>query len=600
MDVGIYLNQTYKDARYAVNRVTILDSSLSSRGPGDTTINQFLASSVDGEQCWIDNYWWGNLEVFRNILNVQMPVIGHANVKYWYGASLTYDNMNQFNNGVVAGAYWSVAGPGKNLQLASTGDKTYVFRWPGSSLHDEHGIELYDEAKYPGRLPEPVTLVGPIDIGEPNGAVLTCEESENATGYQLLFGSDPYRVMDYNIFSDTTYPPNEVITTLPFDETWWTVRIRDQYGSTIYADPKCISASNLSFRIVNLTTGQMYSNIQLAINEAIDGDELLVKPGIYHENISFIDMNLTLRSKDPNDPNVVAATVINIEDLYQGPVITLSGSRNGGCLLYGLTITGGQVGISCCDASPTIKNCLVESNGPNAIEFWEGYEPTIIDCTILGSIMECYGSDWVAHWKLDEAEGDTAIDSVAYYNGTLSGGPVWQPNDGIVDGALQFDGIDDYVSTDYVLDPADGAFSVFAWIQGGAPGQVIISQQDGNGTGNTWLGLDAEDGVLMTGLVPRKIGWVTPPPLVSESVITDIKWHHVGFVWDGSYRALYVDGIEVAKDTAAQDPLKSADGGLHIGAGKTLSAGTFFSGLIDDVHIYNIALSAEEIAVLSE
>lgn len=35
--------------------------------------------------------------------------------------------MNQFNNGVIAGAYWSVIGPGKNLQLASTPDvETYT------------------------------------------------------------------------------------------------------------------------------------------------------------------------------------------------------------------------------------------------------------------------------------------------------------------------------------------------------------------------------------------------------------------------------------------------------------------------------------------
>jgi hypothetical protein len=104
----------------------------------------------------------------------------------------------------------------------------------------------------------------------------------------------------------------------------------------------------------------------------------------------------------------------------------------------------------------------------------------------------------------------------------------------------------------------------------------------------------------MTGLVPPSVGWVAKKPLVSESIITDDQWHHIGFVWDGSHRILYADGIEVAKDTAAQNPLKPADGGLYIGAGKTLSTGTFFSGLIDDVRVYNIALSAEEITALSQ
>jgi hypothetical protein len=39
---------------------------------------------------------------------------------------------------------------------------------------------------------------------------------------------------------------------------------------------------------------------------------------------------------------------------------------------------------------------------------------------------------------------------------------------------------------------------------------------------------------------------------------------------------------------------------LYIGAGQALDADTFFSGLIDDVHIYNKALSAEEIAALAQ
>lgn len=161
-------------------------------------------------------------------------------VPTWYGNSLTSSDMNQFNQGVVGGAYWSVIGPGKNLQLASTpGVETYSFKWFGGESSGY--MDFYDESNHPGRLPEPVTLIGPVDTGDPNGFVLTCEESENAVGYELLFGSDPYRVMDYNIISDTPAPPNDVITILPDNGIWWTIRVRDQYGSTIYADPEYIS-----------------------------------------------------------------------------------------------------------------------------------------------------------------------------------------------------------------------------------------------------------------------------------------------------------------------------------------------------------------------
>ena len=205
----------------------------------------------------------------------------------------------------------------------------------------------------------------------------------------------------------------------------------------------------------------------------------------------------------------------------------------------------------------------------------------------------------IAHWQLDESEGDIAHDSIYINNAFVLGDAIWQPEGGYLGGALEFDGVNDYVQTDFVLDPGQTSFGTFAWIKGGIPGQVIISQLDGNGTGEIWLCADTLNGNLMTGLVPRKVGWITPQPLVSESVITDIQWHHVGFVWDGSYRALYVDGIEVAKDKNAQNPLNNADGGLYIGVSKDLDAASFFSGMIDDVRIYDKALSKEEIDLLA-
>ncbi len=95
----------------------------------------------------------------------------------------------------------------------------------------------------------------------------------------------------------------------------------------------------------------------------------------------------------------------------------------------------------------------------------------IQDLIVLAEYLFTYHGA-VAYWKLDETEGDIAQDSIGVYDGVLNGVPTWLPTGGAVEGALQFDGIDDYVSTPFVLNPADGAFSVFAWI----PGQVIIFQ----------------------------------------------------------------------------------------------------------------------------
>jgi subtilisin family serine protease len=250
------------------------------------------------------------------------------------------------------------------------------------------------------------------------------------------------------------------------------------------------------------------------------------------------------------------------------------------------------------------------------IEFWGTAEPSadiapaarrdgIVDVQDLELMMEHWQEQIpepgpVARWKLDETEGSVAQNSVSDNDGILHGEPLWQPAGGRKAGALAFDGIDDYVSTDFVLNPLDGAFSVLAWIQGGAPADVVVSQTDGiGGSGETWLGTEPSSGKFMSGLVAPAVGRFIPQPLKSESVVTDGQWHHIGFVWDGAYRSLYVDGVEVAKDTEAQKPLKSATGGLYIGAGKTLEATSFFSGLIDDVRIYNAALKAEQIKALA-
>ncbi len=208
-----------------------------------------------------------------------------------------------------------------------------------------------------------------------------------------------------------------------------------------------------------------------------------------------------------------------------------------------------------------------------------------VDAADLEVLMSYWGQEvydsTLAHWKMDETSGTTAADSAGANNGTLVGNPTWQPAGGKLGGALLLDGIDDCVTTQFVCNPSFGPFSVFAWVKGGAPGQVVLAQA---GTMN-WLMAGASDGTLMTDL---KLAGRQGKSLTSATVITDDAWHRVGLVWDGSNRILYVDDIEVVKDTQAN--LSNSSGGLYIGAGSTLAPGSFWSGLIDDVRIYNRAV----------
>ena len=193
IDVARYLNLTYADRRYAVNRCTFLDFSCSWNYKNGywNNIKAYLANPADGEQCWIDNYVSAYGHFQNTVLNVGFEKYDHGLAGAWYKNSLTGSDMNQFNGGIIGGAYWSVVGPGKNLQLAYLPDtRTFEFKWYG--LANSGYMDFYNEASYPGILPEPVTLIDPtLCAADTNSPLLTCQVSENAVGYQLLLGPDP-------------------------------------------------------------------------------------------------------------------------------------------------------------------------------------------------------------------------------------------------------------------------------------------------------------------------------------------------------------------------------------------------------------------------
>ena len=132
--------------------------------------------------------------------------------------------------------------------------------------------------------------------------------------------------------------------------------------------------------------------------------------------------------------------------------------------------------------------------------------------------QELYDPNLIALWKLDETEGEVAYDSAGENDATVIGDGIWQPEAGQIGGTLQFDGVDDYLTAPFVLDPIKQPFSVFAWIKGGQPGQTIISQQ---GAFGEWLSVDPA-GILTTSLT------FPLPAITSNVVITDDLWHHIG------------------------------------------------------------------------
>ncbi len=118
---------------------------------------------------------------------------------------------------------------------------------------------------------------------------------------------------------------------------------------------------------IPITVPGDFTTIQGAINAAECGDVIIVKPGTYRENIDFKGKNITVRSTDPEDPDVVEATIIDGNS--SGRVVTFNSGEGEEALLWGFTITGGDAGsnngggiLVSSSSSPVIKGNVITDN----------------------------------------------------------------------------------------------------------------------------------------------------------------------------------------------------------------------------------------------
>ena len=98
---------------------------------------------------------------------------------------------------------------------------------------------------------------------------------------------------------------------------------------------------------------------------------------------------MTVRSEDPNNPDVVAATIVD----GRGHAVAFTTGENQYSKIVGLTLTGATQGIYCQGSSPMIHNCRIVDNAEAGIKLWESSNPTIVNCIIAGN-----GGDGVEMW----------------------------------------------------------------------------------------------------------------------------------------------------------------------------------------------------------
>ena len=202
----------------------------------------------------------------------------------------------------------------------------------------------------------------------------------------------------------------------------------------------------------------------------------------------------------------------------------------------------------------------------------------------------------VAHWKLDETSGTTANDSSGNgYHGNLEGGISFDANSviGAEGTALNFDGVDDLVDAGNV--PLKGSFSVALWAlpQDLANVAGFLHKWDRSSQQflkhSFWIGPDWTDGAMRFVVYPSIYG---KGMVTTDTILAIDSWVHVAATFDGTNQRVYVNGVLTDTGPERMNGLPGIDGTLYMGRRNNAD---WFNGALDDVRIYNYALSDNEV-----
>ncbi len=258
--------------------------------------------------------------------------------------------------------------------------------------------------------------------------------------------------------------------------------------------------------VQSLTRGERYQTIQDALCDSDDGDEIVVYPGVYRENINFFGKNIVLRSTNPSDSGVVAGTVLDGDE--SGAVVIFSGAENESCVLAGFTIRNGKAsyggaGICGWGSHATIQNNVIAGNSADQGGGLSSCDGTIRNCLIYGNsaaygaglaychgtIQNCTISRNSAREGMGEALHDcdgAIINCIIWGNTDRQGSQMFhssEPTYSCVQNWVQGGG-GNIPFNPHFVDPENGDFHLSSWslcIDAGDPSSDFSNEPEPNG-----------------------------------------------------------------------------------------------------------------------
>jgi len=207
------------------------------------------------------------------------------------------------------------------------------------------------------------------------------------------------------------------------------------------------------------------------------------------------------------------------------------------------------------------------------------------------------GGGLVGHWSFDGKymnwATNQALDSSGQgNNGTLVNmSTTTSPTRGVIGQALQFNGTNQYIST-LNFPPFTSAFTLSAWVYANNTGNYkeIIAKSLGSGATRNDGELRLTPGTQLLQLVG-----IGGTPVSASDPVPFNKWTYVTGTFDGTNSRVYINGVLEGSSASITYSGQASDP-LYIGLRADLFG--YFPGTIDDVRIYNRALTAQEVQTL--
>lgn len=203
-------------------------------------------------------------------------------------------------------------------------------------------------------------------------------------------------------------------------------------------------------------------------------------------------------------------------------------------------------------------------------------------------------TDLIRHFKLnDNAATTTVIESVQANNGTAQQNTSALAQTGKVNGALSFNGSSDYVDVDFSSWPITGqVYTASAWfrVDGGAASRRFLFES----SPSLWpISLEVHNDDMIRAHAQREVGYGFTQTFMAPVLGT---WYHVTSRYEHGVLDVYIDGVHSGTSSSGSGNLQTATG-FHIGTYRG-ARDRWFNGLIDDVRIYDRAISETEIKML--